>query len=201
MSFAAGRAWLRALVYFVVCWLLAAATDATSLVGNRVRAVDGLWWWATGVVLVVAFVGYWVIWPMGTITRGRVLHTGWASLFGVAWGVSEGALLIAVWTVIDDLVSTAWLAVTICFLLFGGLTAVWHALYWDVRVAPEHNIAEWDRVKVAFVHAPFLVVVIVHLARYGQGRVVIAAYAVALVGASIAMRFPPPFDRRIGSRA
>jgi hypothetical protein len=149
--------------------------------------------------LIVSFVGYWIIWPMGTVTAGRALHTGWAASFGVVWGVSEGALLVAFWTVVDDLVAPDWLAVTICFLLFGGLSAVWHERYWDVKVAPPHNIPEWDRVKIAFVHSPFLLVVLVHLARYGQGRVAVSAYAIALVGASIAMRFPPPIDRPIGS--
>ena len=199
MSYHAGAAWLRASVYFAACWVAAVATDATTLLGSRIRAVDGPWWWTTAIVLALSIVGYWIIWPMGTATHGRVFHRGWASLFGVAWGVSEGALLIALWAVIDDFVAVAWLAVTICFLIFGGSSAAWHALYWDVRVAPPHNIPEWDRVKVAFVHAPFLLVVLAHLARYGQGRVVMAAYVMALVGASIAMRFPPPVERSIGS--
>lgn len=201
MPYHAGRAWLRAILYFAACWLIAVPTDTLALLRTPVTSIDGLWWPATVIALVVSFVGYWIIWPMGTHTGGRPLHAAWASLFGVAWGVSEGILLIAVWTVIDELVPADWLAVTICFLLFGGLSAVWHTLYWDVRVAPEHNVPDWDRRKVAFVHSPFLLVVLLHLARYGQGRVAVASYTVALVGASIAMRFPPPFDSRIGSRA
>jgi hypothetical protein len=200
MPYDAGKAWRRAFIYFAVCWLIAVPTEAFALLSVRVAAIDGLWWWGTGIGLIVSFVGYWIIWPMGTTTSGRMLHAGWASLFGVTWGVSEGVLLISVWAVVDDLVSPEWLAVALSFLLFGGLSAVWHARYWDVRIAPVHNIPEWDRVKVALVHSPFLLIVLVHIARYGQGRVAVAMYTVALVGASIAMRFPPPVDSAIGSR-
>ncbi len=99
MPYDAGKAWLRATIYFAACWLIAVPTEAFTLLGVRVTAVDGLWWWATGIALVVAVVGYWVVWPMGTTTNGRELRLGWAALFGVIWGASEGVLLIAAWTV------------------------------------------------------------------------------------------------------
>ena len=185
--------WRRALVYFVTCWLIALAVVRV-VQPEPGRAFHGSWWSATAGVFVVAIVAYWVIWPKGTTSNCRPLHPIWALVFGLLWGASEGALAWAVWLMIDEPLTNAALVYFLSFLTIGGGSALWHAIYWDRKIVPEHNIADWNRRKVILVHVPFLVAAIGHLQIYRQPVVFVAAYVVALVGASVAIRMPPPLQ-------
>lgn len=193
------RSWTIAIVYFAMCWLIAVATGAWTLfetpLGRDAVGRPGFWaLWL--VVLVSAYVGYWVIWPMGTHTADRPRRPVVGVLFGAAHGVSEGMLYGAFWWVIDQRdVGRAW---TI-FLTLGAVAAfngAWRTLVWDVWVTPPHNIDAWNVRKVAFVHLPVLTLSVMHLTTYRSVVVFLSAQIVALVGAAIYMRLPSPLSER-----
>jgi hypothetical protein len=186
------RAWLRALAYFTMCWALALGAGAEAYLVTTIGAVDAAWWWLTGAGLAWAVVGYWIIWPMGTRTYGRPIRPLWVAVFGVLWGASEGMLLLTAWSLIARLDGPPGLTIALSVLATGGFLGLWHALYWDVHVAPEHNIPEWNARKVLLVHFPFLLLALTHLTRYEQGIPFVAMQVVALLGATTAMRFPAP---------
>ncbi len=146
----------------------------------------------TFAALVVVVVGYWVIWPRGTLTHGRPLNLPAVMVFGVAWGVSEGLLFLSVWAVADRWLPWGW-ALAVTMLAVGAFLGLWHALYWDLKVAPEHNIEAWNLRKVLFVHVPNLAVTVPYLATYGSGAVFVGLQAIGLLGATRAMHFPSPW--------
>ena len=84
--------------------------------------------------------------------------------------------------------------VAVSFLVIATFTGTWHQFFWDIYVAPIHNIPEWNLRKVLFVHTPNLVLSLSLLTLFGSGSIVVAAQVVALVGSSIFMRFPAPTD-------
>ncbi len=187
-------AWRRALIYFAVCWLVAWASGALAALPGAVLPGDVGWLRWTLLGLVVVIVGYWVIWPKGTLTHGRPLRV-WAVLaFGLAWGISEGLLFVSVWTVAERWLPWGW-ALGASLLTIGTFLGVWHAKYWDLKVAPEHNIESWNLRKVLFVHVPNLAVTLPYLATFGSGAVYVGLQTLGLLGATWAMHFPAPSDR------
>ena len=184
-------AWRRASVYFACCWAVALLSGAFAELPGPVLLDDVGWVVWTVAALAVVVVGYWVIWPMGTLTHGRPLRVGAVLAFGLAWGISEGLLFLSVWTVADR-----WLpwgvALAVTMLAVGTFLGLWHALYWDLKVAPEHNIESWNLRKVLLVHVPNLAVTVPYLATYGSAAVFVGCQAVGLLGATWAMHFPPP---------
>ncbi len=184
-------AWRRAFVYFLICWLLAAGSGALAGLPGATPTDDRGWWVWTVAGFVVVIVGYWIVWPLGTLTHGRPLDRPAVLAFGLAWGVSEGLLLLSVWTAADRWLAFGW-ALTVTLLVCATFLGLWHALYWDLKVAPEHNIEAWNLRKVLFVHVPNLGVTVPYLAVYGSGAFFVAMQTVGLLGATRAMHFPRP---------
>jgi hypothetical protein len=184
------RAWLLAFSYFAVCWTAAWVTGALGRLAAPTP--EGIGWWAWFVVsVVVVVVGYWVVWPMGTEARGRP-RTPMSWVFGLVWGVSEGLLFLAVQTVVVGWALPVWATVFVTFLVLAGFVGMWHALYWDVEVAPPHNIGAWNLRKVLWVHVPNLAVTLGFLTVYDEAALFVGLQTLALVGSAVAMRFPAP---------
>jgi NAD(P)-dependent dehydrogenase (short-subunit alcohol dehydrogenase family) len=196
-------AWLRAFAYFSVCWAIACAVGTVPTILSNPLVLPGqtddwLWWVLGGLALVVVLIGYGVIWPAGTRPHGRRIVWPDTLLFGVAWGVSEGLLFGSVWLAskrffdgwlgAGTLADSLTLAVTIVVL--SAFLGLWHALYWDIHVSPEHNIAEWNIRKVLFAHTPNLVVSGIWVTAYEDLALFVALQALALVLSSMAMPFP-----------
>ena len=88
-----------------------------------------------------------------------------------------------------------WLVVTVAFLVIAAFTGTWHQVFWDVYVAPIHNIEEWNLRKVLIVHTPNLILSLSLLTLFGSGVLVVVAQVIALVGSSVKMHFPAPTDQ------
>lgn len=189
-------AWLRAGLYFAGCLVLARLLGVlpTVLGGPSGDTTQRGFWWAVTGCLAVEVVAYGVIWPRGTLTHGRQLRPGWQAGFGLAWGISESLWFLTIWAIVEQFVSNPWATAALSFVAISAFTGIWHDRYWDIYVAPEHNIVEWNPRKVLLCHVPNLVATLAFLAAYGAVRWFVVFQTVALVLSVFAMRFPAPTD-------
>ncbi|MGI9665798.1 MAG: hypothetical protein ACR2N2_01685 [Acidimicrobiia bacterium] len=199
------RAWRIAGVAFVSWWLLAIVVGLVASVNpidiaftvGKVPAEGNdqvVWWVLVAGMFAIAVGGYWILWPIGTRTYGRPLHRWWCVGFGSVWGVSEALLYVTIWSVIRSLTDVDWLVVAISFIAIAAFTGTWHEFFWDRYVSPIHNIPEWNLRKVLLIHTPNLIVSLTFLTLYESGLLFVAAQVIALVGSTLFMRFPSPFD-------
>ena len=190
------RAWLRAAVYFMFCFLV----SWTAGVLPTLRSVpvvrpdqigDPFWWLATTGLAVIILFGYGVIWRGGTVTHNRPLSLAPLLIFGITWGFATGELLLSIWSIIEKAGFGPVASATGTFLIGGSLNGLWHSKYWDVRVSPDHNVLEFNRKKILLAHFPNLIVSLLHLALFANPYVFLLGQAVALTISTLIMRFPP----------
>lgn len=199
MNYEPRAAWRRALIYFALCWALAAATGALERAfGGPLmfadQRSDPVWWAATGLGALIIIVAYGVIWPRGTFTDGRIARPWLSTAFGAVWGLSQGLLFTVLWMAAEVTgLGVAWVAL-ISYLLIGAYNALWHSRYWDIRVSPPHNYREWNLRKVLACHTPNLVFCMAYLAWSGSFGVFVLLQALALALSARAMRFPAWWD-------
>ena len=175
----------RASAYFLACLVLAAVGGVPGHLGWSAPA------WAVVGCLVLEVVAYGVVWPIGTYTLDR--PKDWASTaFGAVWGLCEGPLLLAGYLLVARLGLGDVATVGLAFLVLSAYQGMWHALYWDLKVAPEHNDPAWNLRKVLLCHTPNLVVTLAFFAAYGAGGWFVVFQVVALTLSARAMRFPRP---------
>ena len=62
----------------------------------------------------------------------------------------------------DILFNSRWLTAVAAFAFIASYQGLWHRFYWDIKVAPPHNIPEWNVRKILFAHGPNLVVTLAH---------------------------------------
>jgi NAD(P)-dependent dehydrogenase (short-subunit alcohol dehydrogenase family) len=192
-------AWLRAVMAFSYMWSLAAAAGTLStLRGNPLvfpgQASDPAWLAATAACVLVVAVGYFVIWPIDTRAHGRRVVVPDTLVFGIVWGVSEGLLYATVWLLAHRALGGVWagglwtvLVVVTAMSVFSGL---WHSLWWDVHVAPEHNVIDGNLRKVLLVHTPNLVLCTTYVTLYENLGIYVLLEALALFGSAVSMPFP-----------
>jgi hypothetical protein len=195
-TYNARLAWLRAGVYFGAGLCLSWLTGVLDAVLQRPlftaeQLADPAWVTFTLVCIGIEVLGYWVIWPRGTRTYGRPLHWPTVLGFGLVWGVCEAQLLLSLWAIVEKFVTARWLVVGLAFLIIAAFIGLWHTLYWDIYVAPDHNIPEWNLKKVLFAHTPNIICTLIYLALYGNAGMFVIFQTIALVGSTLFMRFPP----------
>lgn len=191
-------AWVRAFIYFAVCWVIAWLSGAFEVIFNQpflTPSADITIFWLvwTAVCTVVILVGYGIIWPMGTLTHGRPLVWPAVLVFGLAWGISEGLLFVSVWLMVGRFSANGWLICIITFLILSTFKGVWHSQYWDIYVSPEHNIEAWNLRKVLLAHTPNLIVTLIHLTLFNSMGLFILWQTAALMLSTYFMHFPSPF--------
>ena len=190
-------AWRRAFIYFAICLLLGWWSGALSLIFREplFTAVSSpLYIPLTIACFAVILIGYGYVWPRGTLTHGRSLNLPMVLLFGLLWGISEGTLFVAVWLIITRWVTAQWLVILLVFLILSTFIGLWHALYWDIYVAPEHNIEEWNLRKVLFAHTPNLILTMTHLTLFQNAGLFVLWQTIALLLSTYFMHFPPFWD-------
>jgi hypothetical protein len=190
------KAWLRAAVYFLVCFLIAGFSGTLTLIRqlNWVTAAnlqDSSWVAWTLLCLGIILVGYGFIWPKGTVTHGRPLVWTAVLLFGLLWGISEGLLFASIWLIVFRIFGQTVWTVLLTFLILSAFLGLWHQFYWDVKVAPEHNVAEWNGRKVLFVHTPNLIATLTYLTLYQSIGIFVLLQTIALLLSTWFIHFPP----------
>ena len=196
-------AWLRAFAYFAFAWSLGMASGTVpTILGNPLvlpgQSSSIFWIVYTVLLTVVVFIGYWIIWPIGTLPHGRRVIVPDTVVFGVLWGVSEGLLFGSVWLLAkrfwDGLLGAGTGSdFAICFttiIVLSVFVGMWHALYWDVHISPEHNIFEWNIRKVLLAHNPNLILGAIYVTAWQNLGIWVALQAFALFGSTLAMPFP-----------
>jgi NAD(P)-dependent dehydrogenase (short-subunit alcohol dehydrogenase family) len=197
-------AWLRAFAAFSFAWAIAMASGTVpTILGNAWilpgQTSDIYWVISTIVLTVVVFVGYWIIWPIGTLPHGRKIVFPDTFIFGLLWGISEGLFFGSVWLLArrlwNNLLSTHPLIsdYATCFtviLVLSAFIGMWHALYWDIHISPNHNIIEWNIRKVLFAHNPNLILGAIYITMWENLGIWVALQAFALLGSTLAMPFP-----------
>src|SRR5512145_898525 len=113
-------AWLRAVTYFVACFMIAHFTGALALVLNQPLASaenlrDVRWILFTLLCVAVEVWGYVYLWPRGTLTHGRQLYWSVVLTFGLLWGLSEGLLFLSVFVLTSQWIASKLLVWLISF--------------------------------------------------------------------------------------
>jgi len=188
-------AWLRAGMYFCACFLASWATGVlhtllhTPLFSAE-QAQSMSWLALTAGCVLVEILGYWVIWPMGTFTLDRERNLPVQVGFGLMWGIAEAQLFLAFWAAIEMFGMSTLATALVAFGLISTFQGMWHSLYWDIHVAPEHNIPEWNKWKVLCAHVPNLIITLTYLALHGNAALFVGFQTLSLLGSTIYMRFP-----------
>ncbi len=190
------RAWLRAGIYFLCCFLLSWAAGVlpvlrSSPIARVGQLSDPLWWVATAALAAVILFGYGVIWRRGTVSHGRPLFVISTLAFGIAWGFATGELLLSVWSLIEKAGFGPIAKAVGTYLVGGTLNGLWHSKYWDIRVSPDHNILECNTTKILLAHTPNLLFSLAHLALFANPYVFVLGQVVALTISTTVMHFPP----------
>ena len=194
-SYDSRLAWYRAGIYFCACFLVSwgtgvfkTLTRSTWITPENINSLN--WLGFSLLCLIVVTIGYAYIWPKGTVTHGRPFHFWTVIGFGFLWGLSEGQLYLSFWAIAEKFsLPVIWVAI-VAFTLISIFNQLWHSLYWDIHVAPEHNIIEWNIKKVFFAHIPNLVCCITYLAVTGSAGIFVLFQTWALVLSTYFMRFP-----------
>ena len=190
-------AWLRAIAYFGTALVVSRLANVLPTLIERRPAQTDRNGFALAIVVcgAIEVVAYGVIWPIGTLTHGRSRRVGWQLGFGVLWGLCEAQLFLSFWSVTERYVANVWATAGVAFVLISAFTGFWHDQYWDIHVAPDHNIAEWNARKVLFCHVPNLIATLSFLAIYTGPGWFVAFQTVSLTLSVWFMRFPPPIRR------
>ena len=195
--YSARRAWRIASVYFATGIVLGAVTGALGDVFDRPILGHGSWsnttfvLWMIGCI-VLEVVAYGVIWPLGTLTHGRPRRVGWQLGFGLTWGVCESLVFLSIVAIIDWFTDTRWIVAVASFVVISAFTGIWHDKFWDIHVAPEHNIIEWNLRKVLLCHIPNLCATLPFLVVYRAPVLFIVFQTISLTLSTWFMRFPAP---------
>lgn len=195
------HAWLRAFAYFAMCFALSWVTGvlpklltAPLVTGENLSNIS--WLGFTLLCFAVEYVGYYIIWRKGTLTHGRELSWLTVIVFGGLWGLSEGQLFLSVWAIIGWFTTSKIAIGLITFFIIATFLGLWHSLYWDIYVAPEHNIAEWNLRKVLFAHIPNLLVTLTYFGFYENAGMFVLFQTFSLMGSTYFMRFSPFWTKR-----
>lgn len=188
-------AWIRGGIYFTSGFILSILTGVLpALVSKPIATteqISNLYWWLFTFTCVGAiYFAYFYLWPRGTLTHGRELHLPQVLFFGLFWGLGEGQVLLSAWAVTEKLISNVWLTALVTFLIVGTFKGLWQSQYWDIHVAPEHNIPEWNLKKVLFGHIPNLICTLSYLAVFGNALIFLLLQTTGLMYMTYRMRFP-----------
>lgn len=194
-------AWIRGGIYFTSGFILSILTGVLTALVSKPIATSGQvsnfsWWLFTLLCVGVIYFAYFYLWPRGTLTHGRELHLPQVLCFGLFWGLGEGQILLSAWAVTEKFISNIWLTALVTFLIVGTFKGLWQSQYWDIYVAPEHNIPEWNLKKVLFGHVPNLICTLSYLAVFGNALIFLLLQTAGLMYMTYRMRFPAWTDDR-----
>jgi hypothetical protein len=197
-----GPAWIRAGIYFTICYLLSYASGGlelilTSPVVTQEQLQNPVWIAYTLFAFAFICVAYGYVWVKYTVVFDRPKNTAISALFGFLWGSSSGQLFLAVWLWSQDIsaaldfpIQVAWIG---AWALLGAWQPNWHGIYWDHYIAPEHDTPLTQRIKALGCHIPNLVITLTYLALYDNYLIFVGLQILACTFPSIGMRFPAPW--------
>ena len=188
-------AWMRGGIYFTSGFILSILTGVLPTLLSKPIATSEqtsniYWWLFTFLCFGVIYFAYFYLWPRGTLTHGRELHLPQVLFFGLFWGLGEGQVFLSAWALTEKFIGNVWLTALVTFLIVGTFKGLWQSQYWDIHVAPEHNIPEWNLNKVLFGHIPNLIFTLSYLAVFGNSLIFLLLQTAGLMYMTYRMRFP-----------
>ena len=188
-------AWIRGGLYFTSGFILSILTGVlpalvSKPIGTREQVSNLYWWLFTLLCVGVIYFAYFYLWVKGTLTHGRELHLPQVLFFGLFWGLGEGQVFLSAWAVTEKFIGNVWVTALVTFLIVGTFKGLWQSQYWDIHVAPEHNIPEWNLKKVLFGHIPNLICTLSYLAVFGNALIFLLLQTAGLMYMTYRMRFP-----------
>ena len=191
--------WVRAGIYFCVCWLASIATGTLGRIVEQApvssaQRSNGVWWVWTAVATITIFVCYWGIWGRWTLHFDRPRHLIGQVLFGVLWGSATGQVFVATFDLWDRTGWPTWGVWLGTWCTLSAFQGLFHDLWWDVYVTPEHDTPWSIKRKVPASHIPNLTITLTYLAIYENRLVFVGLQALALVAASVFQRMTVPWN-------
>lgn len=196
-TYSARGAWIRASTYFAVCLFVSAYVGVSQRLFSEPlvsagQLTDPTWLVLTLVVSAHVVFGYFYFWPKGTVSHGRPRQLLAGIVFGFLWGFCQGQLMLVVYEVIAGFGLAITVNIALMIVAWSVWAALWQSRYWDIRIAPEHNIEAWNLRKILIVHLPFLLLCITHYALFGNTALFLVWQIAALMASTLIMRFPAP---------
>jgi hypothetical protein len=193
-------AWIRGGMYFTGGFILSILTGVLpTLISQPIATAEQVsslyWWFFTFLCAGVIYFAYFYLWVKGTLTHGRELRLPQVLVFGLFWGLGEGQVILSAWAVTEKFIGNVWLTALVTFLIVGTFKGLWQSQYWDIYVAPEHNIPEWNLKKVLLGHIPNLICTLSYLAAFGNALIFLLLQTAGLMYMTYRMRFPAFSDR------
>ena len=198
VAYAAKPAWIRAGIYFCLCYLLSYASGGMELLlTSPIATADQLsnprWIAATVFVITFIAVAYGYVWVRYTVVFDRARTPWMSALFGLLWGSSSGQLFLAVWLFASKTELPTWGAWVLTYAVCAAWQPNWHNIYWDHYIAPEHDTRLTQRIKALGCHIPNLAISLTYLAIWDNYAIFVGLQVLACVPPSIGMRFPAPW--------
>jgi len=110
------------------------------------------------------------------------------------WGSATGQLILSIWTLWHNTGWSRWIVWIGAYACIAAWQGLFQDLYWDVRVTPEHDTPWSISRKVMFTHIPNVTITLTYLTLFENRLIFVLLQALALVGASIFMRFPAWYE-------
>lgn len=201
-TFVPTAAWIRAIIYFSACWLLAIVTGVfedmlSNPIASALQLNDKAWWlWVGGLFLLVT-VAYWVIWARYTMRFDRRFEVIPQTIFGLLWGVASGTLFLSFYKIAGYIGATwtGWQVWMLGYTFVAIWQWLWQDYYWDVYISPEHDSPLSIKVKVLATHIPNITACLIFFAIHQNSLLFVGLQTWALLGASLAMRMPAPWSK------
>ena len=192
--------WIRALIVFCVCFILSWVTGTMDkILANPFVTQEQLqsttWIIFTAVCFVFIFIAYWIVWASMTITFNRKRYLVTQICFGLVWGAATSQVFLVIWNFAGIFDWPMWGRWILGYVLLSAFMGLWQDLYWDVYVVPEHDTPRSLKLKTICSHIPNMTLCLTYLAIYDNQLIFIMLQTMALLGASIFLRFPPWWEK------
>ena len=195
-----GAAWTRAMIFFSICYTISWATGTMETLLNQPIATaenlaDKKWIAFCSACFLYNFVAYWVLWSRMTLTFDRKFSLVPQIFFGLIWGSATGQLLLSFYHVANMTGWPGWAVYLLAYVCMGFFQYLFHDLFWDVYVSPEHDTPRSIMIKTMVCHIPNVLICLCFLVIYENYLIYVLTQTFALVAASIFQKFPAPWDK------
>jgi hypothetical protein len=199
-SYKPSAAWNRAIIYFILCNIISAATGTLETLINQPIAtaeqlVDPLWIMFCSLCFIYIFFAYWILWAHNTLTFDRKYYIGSEIVFGFIWGFSTGQLLLSFYHLWDTTGLPIWAVYLISCLSMGAWQYFIQDYFWDIYVSPEHDTPRSIKLKTLASHIPNVAICLLFLVIYQNYFIYMLTQTFALLATTIFQKFPAPWAK------
>lgn len=195
-----GAAWNRALIYFVLCNIISAATGTLETllsqpIVTKEQLMNPMWIAFCSSCFIFIFIAYWILWARMTLTFDRKFYIGSEIIFGLLWGASMGQVLLSFYHLWSMTELPGWVIYSCSYACMGAWQYFVQDYFWDIYVSPEHDTPKSIKLKTLVSHIPNVAICLCFLVIYENYLIYIATQTFALIASSIFQKFPAPWAK------